>query len=222
MSAWLVAVLAGAAAALLVPGRGRADLLSSRALPGRLPRIGWPWPSRSGDDASAVQEACDVLASELAAGRPVADALAVAAARWPALAPVEESLRLGADVPEAWRAVAAERRGAADLRLVAAAWQVSAESGHGLARALHRVGHGLRRRARTRRVVESELASARSTARLVALLPVAVLLMGRGSGGDPLAFLLGAPVGWLCLVSGLLLLAAGLGWIELIAARATR
>lgn len=163
-----------------------------------------------------------MMAAELEAGRPVGVALGVAAARWSVLAPVEESLRFGADVPQALRSVAHHHPAAAELRLVAAAWQVAAESGHGLARALHRVGEGLRRRARTRRVVESELASARSTARLVALLPLAVLVMGRGAGSDPWEFLLGSPVGAVCLAGGLALLVAGLAWIELIASRATR
>ena len=69
----------------------------------------------------------------------------------------------------------------------------------------------------SRRVVASELASARATGRLVAGLPVLAWLMGSGSGGDPLAWLLGGPAGWACLALGGGLLLGGLAWIELLA-----
>lgn len=171
-------------------------------------------------DARATLEACDLLSAELAAGRPPGAALDLAARHWPPLAPVAEAFTLGADVPDALRRVAASRPGAADLRLVAGAWAVAQESGRGLATAVERVGRGIRARRRTRTVVESELASARATARLVAVLPFAALVMGSGAGGDPWRFLLATPVGWACLVSGGLLLVGGLLWIELIADRA--
>jgi tight adherence protein B len=171
-------------------------------------------------DRAVVLEVCDLLASELAAGRPPGAALATAGERWPALAPVVEAFRLGADVPSALRAVASERPGAGDLGWVAGAWQVAHESGHGLASALERTSRGLRARRRTRRLIDSELASARATARLVACLPVGVLLMGSGAGSDPWGFLLGTPVGGACLSAGLGLIGLGLWWIERLAERA--
>jgi tight adherence protein B len=167
-----------------------------------------------------VLEVCDLLAADLAAGRPPDAALSAAAERWPPLGRVVDALRLGADVPDAMRRVAAERRGAADLRWVAGAWQVSQHSGHGLAAALERTARGLRARRRTRRLVDSELASARATARLVACLPFAVLLMGSGAGSDPWSFLLGTPIGWACAATGSALAGAGLWWIERLADRA--
>jgi tight adherence protein B len=169
-------------------------------------------------DATArhVLEACEVIASELSAGRPADAALAQAAARWPGLAPVVDALVLGSDVPEAMRRLAGVP-GAGELRVVASAWQVAQHSGHGLADALARVAARIRARRRTRRVVTSELASARATARLVAALPVVALGMGSGAGGDPWAFLLGTPVGWGCLALGLAFGLLGLWWIEAIA-----
>jgi tight adherence protein B len=167
-----------------------------------------------------VLEVCDLLAAELAAGRPSGAALAAAAERWPPLLAAVEAVRLGADVPDALRRLAREHRGAADLHRVAGAWQVAHRSGHGLSSALERTADGLRAARRTRRLVDSELASARATARLVACLPLVVLLMGSGAGSDPWSFLLSTTVGWLCLCSGLGLIALGLGWIERLAERA--
>jgi tight adherence protein B len=166
--------------------------------------------------ARHVLDACEVVAAELAAGRPADAALAQGAGRWPGLAPAVEAHALGSDVAEALRRLASTP-GAAELRVVASAWQVSQHSGHGLADALARVAARIRARRQTRRVVTSELASARATARLVAGLPVVALGMGSGAGGDPWAFLLGTPVGWGCLALGLGFALLGLWWIEVIA-----
>jgi tight adherence protein B len=95
---------------------------------------------------------------------------------------------------------------------------VAHRSGTGLAPALDRVCATVRADRATRRVVESELASARATARLIAALPVLVLLLGAGAGGGTWTFLTGTPVGWVCLLGGLLLGLLGLWWIEHIAA----
>ena len=166
-----------------------------------------------------VLEACEVMAAELAAGRPPGHALEAAAGRWPGLAPVVEAWSLGSDVPGALRRLAVVP-GAGDLRVVAAAWQVAHHSGHGLAHAVSRVASRIRAQRQTQRVVASELASARATARLVAVLPVVALGMGSGAGGDPWAFLLETPVGWVCLASGMTFGVLGLWWIEAIADQA--
>lgn len=207
----------------LLPGRWLAvGLVLLGAIVGVV-RLGRGLAARRARGVTARQmvEACEVVAAELAAGRPAGAALERACSAWPGLAPVAEAHALGSDVAEALRRQAV-LPGAEDLRVVAAAWQVAHHSGHGLATAVERVARGIRSRHRSLRVVESELASARATARLVALLPVAALAMGSGAGGSPWGFLLGTTPGLLCLGAGLALGLAGLAWIEGIADRVDR
>lgn len=165
---------------------------------------------------SRVVELCDGLRAELASGQTPTLALERAGTEWPMLAPVARTARSGGDVPVALRGLAAEP-GAGELRVVAAAWQVAHRTGHGLADALGRVADDLRATEQTRRVVAGELASARATARLLAGLPLAALLMGTGAGGDPWGFLVGTPAGLACLVAGLGCGYAGLAWIDALA-----
>ncbi|MDT0200554.1 hypothetical protein [Nocardioides sp. AE5] len=172
--------------------------------------------ARAEATAASVQDACEALATELATGRPVEACLADAVEVWAPMASIATAQHLGGSIPDALRSLAAVP-GAGDLRLVAAAWQVSQRTGAGLSGALAEVVEALRAQRSTRRVVRSELSSARSTARLVAALPVLTLLLGSGTGGDPVGLLLTTPLGLACLAGGLGLMLAGLWWIESIA-----
>lgn len=162
-----------------------------------------------------VLEFCDELAGELACGAAPARVLARAAADWPDLGPVASAQQWGGSVPKALRGLASSP-GAGDLLVVASAWELSERTGSGLAGAITAVAGDLRDQQRTRRVVASELASARATARLIAGLPVLTLAAGSGAG-RPVDFLLGTPVGLACLAGGLAFGLAGLAWIEAIA-----
>ena len=68
---------------------------------------------------------------------------------------------------------------------------------------------------------DSARAAAQATARLLAALPVGVLLLGNGLGGDPVGFLLDTPPGLVCLCAGLALEYAGLCWLAHIADQVT-
>lgn len=168
--------------------------------------------------AEQVLAACDGLAAELRAGQPPGAALAAAADDWPELAGVVAAAELGADVPVALRALA-ERPGAAQARVMAAAWQVAHRTGAGLASALAAAADQLRVERATARVVATELAAAQATARLLAVMPLGVLLLGGGLGGDPFGFLLGTTPGLVCLGLGLALEYAGMLWLARIGDR---
>ena len=168
--------------------------------------------------ADRLLAVCEGLASDLRAGQPPVNALVAAADDWPELEPVAAAARLGADVPAALRGLAA-RPGAAQVRVVAAAWQVAHRSGAGLAAALELAADQLRADRATSRVVATEMAAAQATARLLAVLPLGVLLLGSGLGGDPVGFLLGTTPGLVCLCAGLALEYLGLRWLARIGDR---
>lgn len=168
-----------------------------------------------------VVEAGETLVGELLAGQPLVFALRRSVAVWPELEPVAAASALGADVPAAMRRLG-RRPGAEAMAEVAGAWQLGHGSGAGLTRSLEQVLVTTRARQETRRRVRAELASARATARLVAVLPVLSLVAAQSIGADPWRFLLGTPPGIACLAGGLLLGFAGLWWIERIAVTVLR
>lgn len=170
---------------------------------------------------TAVVEVAEALVGELRAGRPALQALERGRQVWPPFAPVAAVARLGADVPGALRRLAG-LPGAEGLREVAAAWQVSERSGMTLATALGQVAESARAQRAATHLVRAELASAQATARLVALLPVATLAMSSGIGADPWSFLLTRPIGLACLAAGVVLVLAGLWWIDRVADAVTR
>lgn len=170
---------------------------------------------------AVVVELSEALVGDLRAGQPVLTALARGQELWPSLAPVVAAARLDADVPAALRRVAA-LPGAEGLGDVASAWQVSQRSGASLATALGQVAESARARQSALHVVRAELSSARATARLVAVLPFAVLTLTSGVGAEPWAFLLAHPAGLACLGVGAALVLGGLWWLERIAMGVTR
>ncbi len=185
-------------------------------------------------------EACAALAGELRAGRSPGAALAVAAQL--ASGPSREVLRAAAAVAQLGGDVAGAllvpesspggrvppitgRPGTATavpevLRALAACWAVCAVSGSGLASAVERLEEGLRADADRRRAVEAELAGPRATAGMLAVLPLAGLLLATGLGADPAGVLLHTPLGLACLAGGLVFDGLGLLWTNRLVDRA--
>lgn len=162
---------------------------------------------------ATVIEACDVLAAELAAGRPPAAALEGAATVCPDLKVAAAAAKLGGDVPALLELIA-ESPGAEGLRALAAAWRVADESGAAFALITERLADSLRADETIRRQITTGLAGTRATARLLAVLPIFGTALGYAIGADPLAFLTNTPPGWLCLALGLTLTILGLRWTD--------
>lgn len=155
----------------------------------------------------------EALLGELQAGRPPDRACARAAQVWPEAEVVATAARLDADVPAALRRLAC-LPGAEQLDRLGSAWALCAGSGAGLGVALEQVVATARREQVVMRLLQTELAAARATGRLVTALPVVVLTAAHGIGAQPLQFLLHTLVGNLCLGAGTGLLMGGLWWIE--------
>ncbi len=170
---------------------------------------------------AGVIEACDALAAGLRAGQPPPAVLARVAADVDLLAPAAAASRLGGDVSGGLRS-SARLDGAEGLHLVAAAWTVALRSGAGLADVVSRIAGTVRSEAEQLRQVEVALGTSRSTARLLAGLPLMGILLGSGLGADPLGVLIGTPVGAWCLLAGTTLALAGVLWVERLADGALR
>jgi tight adherence protein B len=166
-----------------------------------------------------VVSMCDALVAELQSGQPPAFAVSTVAREWPDLESVRDAARLGGDVPLALRHISC-RPGGEPFAQVAAAWEVAARSGAGLAEVLDRLSVVLRADEEVRREVAASLASPRATATMLAVLPIFGIGLGTAIGADPLAVLTGSLPGAACLAAGCLLAGAGLFWVERIADRA--
>ncbi|MGZ9932419.1 type II secretion system F family protein [Streptomyces sp. NC-S4] len=169
--------------------------------------------------AAEVVALCGAVVGELRAGAQPGQAL-TAAMRRTAVGPggpgaaetgVLAAAAFGGDVPGALRQVAREP-GAEGLAGMAACWRVSVDGGAGLAAGLERLEGALRAERDRQESLRAQLAGARSTVLVLALLPLVGLLIGTGLGADPLRVLLHTPMGWGCLLAGGVLEALGLLW----------
>jgi tight adherence protein B len=72
-----------------------------------------------------------------------------------------------------------------------------------------------------RAVVAGELSAPRATGKVMAVLPACGVGLGYLLGGEPVAWLLSGPLGWGCLLGGVVLACLGVLWVEGLARRAT-
>lgn len=166
--------------------------------------------------ADAVIALCGALAGEVRAGRQPGEALLGAShdsgGLGRAQAVVLAAARFGGDVPGALTD-AARRPGAEGLLGLAACWRVAVDRGAGLAAGLDRLEGALRAERDQRADLRAQLAGARSTAVLLAGLPVLGLLLGTALGADPLHVVLHTGAGLGCLLVGGVLEGVGLWWV---------
>ncbi|MDX3456169.1 type II secretion system F family protein [Streptomyces sp. ME02-8801-2C] len=167
---------------------------------------------RRGDEVIAL---CAALAGEVRAGRQPGEALLRAARDSGGLGEAQASVlaaaRFGGDVPGAL-AGAARQPGAEGLLGLAACWRVAVDQGAGLAAGLDRLEGALRADRDQRADLRAQLAGARSTAVMLAGLPVLGLALGTALGADPLQVLLHTGAGLGCLLVGGVLEGVGLWW----------
>ncbi|MFF2651073.1 type II secretion system F family protein [Streptomyces sp. NPDC058045] len=209
-------VLVGAAVAVL----------GGSPLPLLLGAAGWPLVRRTARAGAArraqdrrteaVIGLCGVLAGEVRAGRQPGQALLAAGRERAdglagARAEVLAAARFGGDVPAVLGRAAGEP-GAEGLAGIGACWRVAVDRGAGLAAGLDRLEAALRAERDQRAELRAQLAGARSTALLLAALPVLGLALGSALGADPLRVLLHSAAGLGCLAVGGALEALGLWW----------
>ncbi|WP_163544638.1 type II secretion protein F [Occultella kanbiaonis] len=189
---------------------------------------------RSGSDVESAWEralASTGMAGPASAADPVVHSLAVR--------PRPPAARASAGADESWMAgdrgpsgvpgplaELAERVGhGADEAQVAgaiAACRIAHRVGTPLADVLERCASGLVESAEAASARRAALAGPRSTARLLAWLPLAGVLLGTGLGADPLGVLLGGGIGGWCLVLGVGLVVVGRRWVATLVRRAER
>jgi tight adherence protein B len=161
------------------------------------------------------QEACEVMAAQLHAGRSAAQALEAAAAAWPELLPAARQLHLGGDVAATLLTVPSSRAAVG----LSSAWATAEASGAALAGVVERVLAELLVQQEIEREVDGQLAGPRATARLLAALPIAGVALGFALGVDVPHTLLSTVFGLTCLTIGAALALSGLLWVERLVAR---
>lgn len=229
-TALAAAVLSAAAVIVAMPASTRARLLrlprrdSGLHLAHRFRRVVTSRLSgrgRSRRHRARCREAVAAVAAELRAGQPVHQALERGCTPQGVATHALRALEWNGDVATALRADATVP-GCALLASVAACWSVAQGRGAGLAAALERLVEADRAAEDVRSQLDAHLAAPRATARMLATLPILGLLIGITFGGDPVGWLLGSPIGFACLVGGLILIGLGLLWTARIVARVER
>lgn len=168
---------------------------------------------------SDVAQAGAALAALLRVGQVPSLALATAAEDHPVLCEARDAQDLGGDVGRVWRTQAREP-GYAGLLDLARAWQVAVRTGAPMSATLEQVAAALAVEQSVQAVVAGELSAPRATGKVMAVLPGCGVGLGYLLGGEPIGWLLGGPLGWGCLLGGVVMACLGVLWIEALARRA--
>jgi len=177
-------------------------------------------------EAAALQGALDVLVSELRAGAHPVAAFDVAAREVDGpvancLRAVAARARLGGDVAGGLRSFAESSRLSGHWHRMALFWRLGQTHGLAIATLMRTAHRDIVERERFAARVEAGMAGARTTAMVLAGLPVLGIGLGQLIGADPLSFLIsGGAGGWL-LVVGVSLACCGLLWSDRITTGAT-
>jgi tight adherence protein B len=116
----------------------------------------------------------------------------------------------------------AARPGAEGLRMLAACWRIGADRGGTFAAVVHGVASALRDEEAQRQEIAAQLAGPRTTAHILAGLPLVGFAMALALDADPVGFLFGTIPGFICLTLGIGLNVLGLWWTRRMAKSAER
>jgi tight adherence protein B len=174
---------------------------------------------RRAAESTALRDALDIVAGELRVGaHPVAAFDAAAGeiggevGRW--LRTVAARGRLGGDVGAGIRSVAQISAVPVYWTRLAVCWQLAQSHGLAVATLMRAPQHDIIERERFRARVDAGLAGARTTAAVLAGLPVLGIALGQLIGAEPLGFLFSGGVGGALLVIGIALSCLGLWWSD--------
>lgn len=167
-----------------------------------------------------LRTAIGLIVAELESGGTPAAALAAAAEAGgvdrQSFARAGEQARNGGELGPVFAAAGGP------LQPIRHAWQIAESAGAALADVLARIGTDLAAVQDQRRAVTAALAGPRSSALLLAGLPLLGIVLGAAMGADPFGFLFGSPTGRLVCCVGVLLDACGVWWTQRLLARALR
>jgi tight adherence protein B len=179
---------------------------------------------RATHEARALGTALDILVGDLRVGAHPVRAFDSAAAETdqPAVAAglraVAARARLGADVSAGLRAVARSSSLPAQWERLAVYWDLGHRHGLAVSTLMQAAHRDITARQRFTTCVHAGLAGARSSAAILAALPVLGVLLGQLVGAAPVNFLLSGRGGVL-LMAGVTLVCAGLLWSDRITER---
>ncbi|MGE2724270.1 type II secretion system F family protein [Mycolicibacterium pulveris] len=178
----------------------------------------------SAAEAVALQGALEVLVGELRVGAHPAAAFATAAQEVDggvaaSLRTVAARARMGGDVAAGLRSVAARSALSTHWERLALCWQLAQAHGLAIATLMHTAHRDVVERERFSAQVTAAMAGARTTAAVLAGLPVLGIGLGQLIGAYPLGLLCSGGAGQWLLAIGVALACAGLAWSDRITDR---
>ncbi|WBP93454.1 type II secretion system F family protein [Mycolicibacterium neoaurum] len=170
-------------------------------------------------EALQLRDALDVLVGELRVGAHPVAALSAAAGEvggqvGDRLRTVSAHGRLGADIAVGLSSVAETSAIPAQWRRLALCWQLAHHHGLAVATLLRAAQHDIVERDRFRLRLDAGLAGPRTTAAVLAGMPVLGILLGQLIGAEPVRFLVAGGPGGVILLIGVALSCLGLYWSD--------
>ena len=164
-------------------------------------------------NSERVLAACRELSALLKLGMGGVDALKAMVGDCDVFAEPAALAHLGGDIA-ANIGKLGDEPGFGSLKNLATAWKISETTGASLAETVDVLTAELAGQQEIKLAQAVELAPSRTTSRLLAVLPLAGVLLGYGLGGDPVGFLVDSILGEIVLVCGAGMACAGILWCE--------